>query len=37
MFKCGESFLAKNMVKKGYYENEGLGLARDRLIVLECV
>ena len=37
MFKCGEFFLAKKMVKKGYYGNETLGLARDRLIALESV
>ena len=30
MFKCGEFFLMKKIVKKGYYGNEGLGLARDR-------
>ena len=36
-FKCGEFFLAKKMVKKWYYENEGLGLARDRLIAFESI
>ena len=37
MFKCGEFFLTKKMVKKRYYGNEGLGLPRDRLIALESV
>ena len=37
MFKCGEFSLAKKMVKKGYYRNEGLGLARDHLIAFESV
>ena len=31
MFQCGEFFLTKKMVKKGYYGNEGFGLAWDRL------
>ena len=28
------TFLTKKMVKKGYYENESLGLAWDRIKVL---
>ena len=32
MFKYGKFFLTeKEMVKKGYYENEDFSLARDRL------